>query len=254
MVARLVRRVQWRGGLAVDAAVWQFETGADRLGNQELQYYTDGTANAALDGAGNLAIMVRQVALSARDDRFAGCAYTSARLTTKDCVTCCYGVVEARIQVPVGVWPAFWMLGTDIDAVGWPRCGEIDVMETFGRDAAVVHGTVHGPGYAGRAGITAAYTASTTLASAFHRYAVAWEPDRVPGTSMKSCTTPSRHRTWLAAHGCLTTPATCCSTSPLAASFRNHRTPRSHFRRPCASIMFVSTPRPRDGVEHARVD
>ena len=166
-------------GSAVDAAVWQFETGADRSGNQELQYYTDSTANAALDGAGNLAIMVRQVALSARTDRFAGCAYTSARLTTKDRVTCCFGLVEARIQVPVGVWPAFWMLGTNIDAVGWPRCGEIDVMETFGRDAAVVHGTVHGPGYAGRAGITAAYTASTTLASAFHRYAVAWEPDRI---------------------------------------------------------------------------
>lgn len=166
-------------GSPVDAASWQFETGADRSGNQELQYYTDDIANAALDGAGNLAISVHQVAAFEVNDRFGGCAFTSARVITKNRVTCCYGWIEARIQLPVGVWPAFWMLGTNIDAVTWPQCGEIDVMENFGRNGAVVHGTVHGPGYAGQAGITAAYTAATSLASDFHRYAVEWEPYRI---------------------------------------------------------------------------
>jgi beta-glucanase (GH16 family) len=168
-------------GSPVDPASWRPQVGGHGWGNQELQYYTDSSANAALDGAGNLAITVRRTDPQLRDRRFGGCPYTSARLVTKDRVSCTYGLVQARIRLPRGrgIWPAFWMLGQDIDRVGWPHCGEIDAMENFGRNPTVVHGTVHGPGYAGAAGITASYQADTSLADDFHLYAVHWEPGRI---------------------------------------------------------------------------
>jgi beta-glucanase (GH16 family) len=167
-------------GQPVSPAIWRPEVGGHGWGNQELQYYTDGTGNAALDGAGNLAITVRRPDPRQRR-RFGGCEYTSARLTTKDRVAFAYGLVQARIRLPRGrgVWPAFWMLGQNIDEVGWPACGEIDVMENFGDDPALVHGTVHGPGYAGQAGITASHRAGASLADDFHVYAVHWEPERI---------------------------------------------------------------------------
>jgi beta-glucanase (GH16 family) len=162
-------------GAPADAGTWRAEVGGHGWGNEELQYYTDGTANAALDGAGHLAITVR------RTDRFPGNEYTSARLITKERFHFTYGLLQARIRLPRGrgIWPAFWTLGRNIDDVGWPQCGEIDVMENFGTAPAVVHGTVHGPGYAGRAGITAALDAGHSLADDFHVYAVDWEPDRI---------------------------------------------------------------------------
>ena len=168
-------------GSPPDPASWQPEVGGHGWGNQELQYYTDNRDNARLDGAGNLQIVVRRSDPQLRDHRFGGCRYTSARLTTKDRVGFTYGLVQARIRLPQGrgIWPAFWMLGQNIDRVGWPQCGEIDVMENFGKDPTVVHGTVHGPGYAGTEGITTAYRAAAGLADDFHLYAVHWEPDRI---------------------------------------------------------------------------
>jgi beta-glucanase (GH16 family) len=167
-------------GSPADPAVWRPEVGGHGWGNEELQYYTNGTGNAALDGAGNLAIVVRQPDPDLRG-RVGGCEYTSARLITKDRVAFSYGLVQARIRLPSGrgIWPAFWMLGQDIDQVGWPRCGEIDVMENFGKDPTVVHGTVHGPGYAGPDGIAAAFDAGIALAGDFHLYSVVWEPERI---------------------------------------------------------------------------
>lgn len=168
-------------GSPVDLAVWQPEVGGDGWGNQELQYYTNSSDNAALDGAGNLAIMVRRTASQSRNRRFGGCPYTSARLITRDRVAFSYGLVQARIRLPEGrgMWPAFWMLGQDIDQVGWPQCGEIDVMENFGKDPTTVRGTVHGPGYAGADGITAAHDAGVRLADDFHLYSVHWQPERI---------------------------------------------------------------------------
>src|SRR5207245_7263892 len=85
--------------------------------------------------------------------------YTSARLITKNKFTATYGRFEARIRIPYGqgIWPAFWMLGDDIDKVGWPACGEIDIMENIGKEPSVVHGTIHGPGYSGAGGIGDSY-------------------------------------------------------------------------------------------------
>ena len=168
-------------GAPVDPDRWQPEIGGHGWGNAELQYYTGDGENASLDGAGNLAILVRRSDPQLRERRYGGCEYTSARLVSKDRVAFTYGLVQARIRLPTGrgIWPAFWMLGQDIDDVGWPQCGEIDVMENVGQDSTVVHGAVHGPGYAGRAGITASHDAGSSLAGDFHVYSVSWEPDRI---------------------------------------------------------------------------
>ena len=165
-------------GSPPDPRVWRMQTGGGGWGNQELQYYTGTGENAFLDGDSHLAIVARRPDPGLRDGRYGGCEYTSARLITKDRVPLRYGLVQARIQIPGGrgLWPAFWMLGQDIDEAGWPRCGEIDVMEILGHDPAELHATVHGPGYCGAAGVHAAHRAPASLADGFHVYSVAWEP------------------------------------------------------------------------------
>ena len=167
-------------GTKVDASRWVSETGGHGWGNHELQHYTDRTLNASLHGSGNLVI-------SARRERFEGekttREFTSARLKTQGLFEQAYGRFEARIQVPrgQGIWPAFWMLGGDIKSVGWPRCGEIDVMENIGKEPGVVHGTLHGPGFSGAASLGGAFTlpGKAAFADDFHVFAVDWEPERV---------------------------------------------------------------------------
>jgi beta-glucanase (GH16 family) len=130
---------------------------------------------------GNLAIAVTRPDPGLATARYDGCQYTSARLITKNLKSFGYGFIQARIKLPAGrgIWPAFWMLGTDIDTAGWPACGEIDVMENFGTNPAIVHGTVHGPGYSGASGITASLDTGAVLATGFHTYSVCWEPGRI---------------------------------------------------------------------------
>jgi beta-glucanase (GH16 family) len=180
---RLVWSDEFDGGAgsSADPGTWRAETGGSGWGNRELQYYTDDAGNAALDGAGNLAIVVRRADPPLARQSYGGCEYTSARLISKDRMSFRYGLVRARIKIPRarGIWPAFWMLGQDIGQSGWPRCGEIDVMEHFGTAPATVHGTVHGPGYSGRAGITASCNAGSSLGRDFHVYSVSWEPGRI---------------------------------------------------------------------------
>lgn len=79
------------------------------------------------------------------------------------------------------MWPAFWMLGDNIETAGWPKCGEIDVMENIGKQPALVHGTVHGPGYSGAQGITSQFAlpGSPPLSDDFHVYAIEWSPGRI---------------------------------------------------------------------------
>jgi beta-glucanase (GH16 family) len=90
-----------------------------------------------------------------------------------------YGRFEARIKIPEGqgLWPAFWMLGDDIDSVSWPQCGEIDIMENIGKEPGTVHGSMHGPGYSGGNALTASYAlpGGAKLGDDFHLYAVEWE-------------------------------------------------------------------------------
>jgi len=161
-------------GSAPNPGIWRHDLGAGGWGNGELQTYTDSRRNAALDGAGNLLITAR---------READGTYSSARLKSEGTYTAQYGRIEARIRIPrgQGIWPAFWMLGADIGQVGWPACGEIDVMENVGKEPAVVWGTVHGPGYSGAQGIGASYTnpSGAPFADDFHVYGVDWRPGSV---------------------------------------------------------------------------
>lgn len=169
-------------GGAVDGSKWGYETG-DNVSNHERQYYTDGTRNAALDGQGNLVITARKENPANDNCWYGRCEYTSARLSTAHTFSSTYGQVEARIKVPrgQGMWPAFWMLGSDIGSAGWPDCGEIDVMENVGYEPSTVHGTIHGPGYSGSGGIGAGYTLpdGQKFADGFHTFAVDWSPNKI---------------------------------------------------------------------------
>jgi beta-glucanase (GH16 family) len=117
-------------GTSVDTTNWNFDIGRGQSGwgNQELQFYTDRDTNVVLDGNGNLVI-------TALSESFGGASFTSARINTKDKFDQAYGRIEASIITPYGpgLWPAFWMLGSDIDEVGWPQTGEIDIMELRGQ-------------------------------------------------------------------------------------------------------------------------
>lgn len=156
-----------------DPSAWSHELGAGGWGCDQLQLYTCSTANARLTGGSCLAITAQ---------READGQITSARLITKHHVTARYGRIEARIKVPAeaGAWPAFWLLGDDIDEAGWPACGEIDVMEYVAIDPTRVHGTLHGPGYSGLdGGAGQAHDFGQPLAADFHRYAVLWSPTKI---------------------------------------------------------------------------
>jgi beta-glucanase (GH16 family) len=163
-------------GSPVDSSKWVSETGGNGWGNQELEYYTARPQNA-IQQDGNLVITVLA-------EKYTGGAdgvtrdYTSARLKTQGKFSQKYGRFEARIKIPrgQGIWPAFWMLGDDIDKRGWPKCGEIDIMENIGKEPALVHGTIHGPGYNGEHGIGAPFGLSgdAHFADDFHIYAIEW--------------------------------------------------------------------------------
>lgn len=175
-----------RPGTAPNVNVWGREIGDGTVngipgwGNSELEYYTDGTNNAATDGLGNLNITVKK-ADGALTCYYGPCQYTSARLLTKNRFEVAYGRVEARIKVPTGsgLWPAFWMLGSDIDQNPWPQSGEIDIMEYVGRDPNNVFGTLHGPGYSGGQSYGKSYDLGKPVADDYHVFAVDWQPDKV---------------------------------------------------------------------------
>jgi len=174
-------------GTPPNPAFWTHEIGDGTLngnlgwGNQELQYYTDDPQNASTDGDGNLAITLRE-ADGSLQCYYGPCQYTSARLLSNQKAEFAYGRIEARIRVPTGgagLWPAFWSLGTDIDQVGWPQTGEIDIMEYVSRLPSEVFGTIHGPGYSGGQSFGGIYTLSQPVYEDFHTFTIQWEPDLI---------------------------------------------------------------------------
>ena len=173
-----------------DPSKWTYDLGNNNgWGNRELETYTNSLQNVHLDGAGRLVIHV---------DR-SGSTYTSARIKTQGLISARYGRIEARIRLPFGqgIWPAFWMLGTNITTVGWPQCGEIDIMENIGREPSINHGSIHGPGYSGGNSISGLYTlpAGTRFSDDFHVFAVQWAPQTitffVDGTAYRTVTPSS---------------------------------------------------------------
>jgi beta-glucanase (GH16 family) len=163
-------------GAAPDATRWKFDVGGGGWGNAELEYHTNRRENSALDGQGNLAI-------TAQREDYMGRAYTSARLNTAGRFTHGPGRFEARIKLPTGrgIWPAFWALGANIAEVGWPACGEIDVMESVGSRPSENVGSLHGPGYSGGSSLTRSYRlpGGAAFPTDFHLFAVEWEASAI---------------------------------------------------------------------------
>ena len=155
-----------------DPAKWGYELGYIR--NNEKQYYTSRSENARIEG-GNLVIEGRKEAYQAY-------GYTSASINTRGRFEFLYGRVEVRAKLPTGVgtWPAIWMLGTNIGQVGWPACGEIDIMENVGFDPLRIHASVHTAAYNHTIGTQK--SANVTIANPsedFHVYAMEWYADHI---------------------------------------------------------------------------
>lgn len=160
-------------GTAPNPANWTYDLGGGGWGNGEFQVYTNRPENISLDGEGKLRITAI---------RNAGPSYTSARIKTKGLFSQKYGRFEARIKTPTGpgIWPAFWMLGADIDTNPWPQCGEIDIMEQRGQQSSVTVGSVHGPGYSGGNAISKLYgLANGRFDADYYIYAVEWGEDYI---------------------------------------------------------------------------
>lgn len=159
-----------------DASKWSIEVGG-HWANNELQAYTNRPQNVHLQD-GNLVITATKEDYTGKDG--VSRSYTSARMKTEGKFTQKYGRIEARIKLPNGhgMWPAFWLLGDDIGTVGWPKCGEIDIMELIGREMSNVYGTLHGPGYSGASSIGAKYSLAgeQKFSDDFHIFSVEWGP------------------------------------------------------------------------------
>ncbi|NNM54400.1 MAG: family 16 glycosylhydrolase [Spirochaetales bacterium] len=176
-------------GSTINTANWTYDLGGGGWGNSELETYT--TANASIqtvpDGNSNASCLV----ITAQKDAQGN--WTSSRLLTKGLQSFTYGKVEARMKLPYGngMWPAFWMLGSNLDTVGWPACGETDIMEMIGGSGtstssgsplsdSKVYGTIHWLNYSNKAYPDASYqpeqyTLSTGIfADAFHTFGVIW--------------------------------------------------------------------------------
>ncbi|MEO0600992.1 MAG: glycoside hydrolase family 16 protein [Myxococcota bacterium] len=161
---------------------WSFDIGRgdNGWGNNELQYYTDRSENIGLTG--NSELRITSLAEDPGQEAFENAEWTSARITTKDKFDFQYGRVLASIKTPVdrAIWPAFWMLGADIDDVGWPVAGEIDIMEVFGVRSLGV--ALHGPFYSGGNNVGFEYLVDAQLegyAEDFHTYELIWDPQQV---------------------------------------------------------------------------
>lgn len=166
-------------GASPDSTKWVFDVGGGGWGSKELESYTLRAVNAQ-QLQGNLVIAALKEDYTGPDN--VSRPYTSARLKTLGKFSQAYGRFEARMQLPLGkgIWPAFWMLGDDIKSAGWPKAGEIDIMENIG-EAGVMYSTLHGPGYSGAKGISKKFLlpADEAVNTGFHVYAVEWTADDI---------------------------------------------------------------------------
>jgi beta-glucanase (GH16 family) len=183
--SNLVMQDEFNTNGALDSTIWNFDTGTgvDGWGNNELQHYTNRAENATVQNG----ILI----ITADKEDFKGASYTSAKITTKVNLEQTYGRFEARIKLPYGqgMWPAFWLLGANIDdiyneetgeLVGWPRCGEIDIMEYRGQEPTKIHGSIHGPGYSAADAITKSYTLENDrFDTGFHVFGIEWGPEYI---------------------------------------------------------------------------
>lgn len=166
---------EFSGSGKPDTSKWGYDVGGGGWGNNELEYYTAGDNASVANGI--LSIVVR------KEDR-GGRSYTSTRMVTKNRGDFLYGRIEARAKLPRGrgLWPAIWMLPTDWAYGGWPKSGEIDIMEQVGYDPFKVHMTVHTESYNHTRNTQKSGTLIVpSLMDSFHLYRVDWNPDRILG-------------------------------------------------------------------------
>lgn len=173
-------------GLPPDKAHWSYDTGDNGWGNNELQNYVSDAQHAQIvsdpAAAGGRAL---QILVTYNGQGLTRGNFESARLLSRDKVAVQYGYIEARAHMPSGqgIWPAFWMLGADISTpgIGWPECGEIDIMENKGREPGINHSSLHGPGYSGENPLTATYTLpdGQEFKDGYHTFGVLWTVDLV---------------------------------------------------------------------------
>lgn len=157
----------------IDRQNWTFDIGGGGWGNGEMQYYTDRSENARLENG--------LLVIEAVQEKYSGSYYTSARLKSQGLQEFQYGRLEARLKVPEGkgFWPAFWMLGSNFLQVGWPECGEIDIMEYVGKEPDLIMGTLHGPGYSGALGFSGWNRQTYNIADDFHTFGIEWDEDQI---------------------------------------------------------------------------
>lgn len=164
---QLVWQDEFTNGISSD---WAFETGngSSGWGNNELQYYR----------RENVTVENGKLVITAKRENYGGFQYTSARMKTQGRKTFKYGKIEARIAMPSaqGLWPAFWMLGSNITSVGWPACGEIDIMEHV-NTSPDIHGTIHWQDHNGNYANYGGHTA--TNVTAYHTYSVEWDQNSI---------------------------------------------------------------------------
>lgn len=164
-------------GSALDANVWNYEigNGSGGWGNHELEYYTNSTKNVFVSN-GNLII-------EARKESIGGFNYSSSRLTTQNKKSFTYGRVDIRAKLPKGkgVWPALWMLGSNINTVSWPASGEIDIMELLGQEPSKMYSTMHyGASTATHGSKGGSYTLNgSTFYDQFHVFSMDWKQDQI---------------------------------------------------------------------------
>ena len=167
-------------GSAPDSHKWLSVENDSGYGNNELEYYTIRPDNLKQEN-GNLVITARKEAYTGTDNQTR--SYTSGRIETQGHFELQYGRIEARIKLPKGkgLWPAFWMLGADHKTLGWPACGEIDIMENIGIEPSTVHSSLHGPGYSGANPLSGSYTlpGHAVFGDGFHIFAAEWQPGEI---------------------------------------------------------------------------
>lgn len=162
-------------GAAINASDWNFEigNGSGGWGNNELEYYTNSSKNSFVSN-GNLII-------EARKEEMGGFNYTSTRMTTQNKRVFRHGRIDIRAKLPIGkgIWPALWMLGANINTIGWPACGEIDIMELVGNTPSTTHGTAHWKNIGGtNSSKTGSYNLSGgNFSQEFHVFSIIWEQD-----------------------------------------------------------------------------
>ena len=171
---------EFDGNGAINSTIWSYDVGNGSgtaagigFGNNELQYYTDRTENIKVQD-GMLHIIANKEAY------VDGSSYTSAKIVSKGKFEQKYGRFEARMQLPwgQGLWPAFWLLGSDIDSNPWPNCGEIDIMENRGQEPTLINGSIHGPGYSAGEAITKSFDLENDrFDTGFHVFGIEWGPN-----------------------------------------------------------------------------